>query len=440
VIRRIKQTWKNYPWQFWVLVIGMLVNATGLNLAFPFISLYLHNRLDFAMTHVGSLIAAFWLISIVSQVVGGGLVDSIGRKPVMVASLVVGAGATLTLGLAQPALGQPGIIRNVLLPVLMILMGLSGGLFLPAVNSMTADLIPSEQRTRAYGLLRVVYNLGVAIGPAIGGFIAKQSYLALFLCAAVAFSICSVFIAIATHETRPGHGEPHTEEPNVRQLIQSFRQVWHNNTLVIFCLLYFFSMLVYSQMNTTLPVYLQKYYGIQEHWYGLMMSLNALMVVLLQYPLTLHISRYSVGVGMAIGTAFFAVGFGLFGFVGAIPLFFLAQAIWTVGEMITTPVSQTFIAEIAPSRQRGNYMGFYGLSWGLAYGIGPLLGGLIMDFRSGHEIWYFSLALNVMVTIAFLAYRKKIRLTIHERMAQHDADSTPSNQAKTGNPISTLDL
>jgi MFS family permease len=440
MIRRLRNILNAYPRQFWVLVIGMLVNATGINLAFPFISLYLHSQLDFAMTHVGGLIAAFWLVSILSQVVGGGLVDRIGRKPIMVFSLVVGASATLTLGLAQPSLAHPGVLRNVLLPVLVILMGLSGGLFYPAVNSMTADLIPSEQRTRAYGLLRVVYNLGVAIGPAVGGFIANSSYLALFLSAAGAFSICSVLIAFATHETRPGHGMPHSDETNVRQLVESFRVVWHDNTMVIFGILYFLSMLVYSQMNTTLPVYLQKFYGIQENWYGLMMSMNAVMVVVLQYPLSLHISRYSVGVGMAIGTAFFAVGFGLFGFVGAIPLFFLAQAIWTVGEMITTPVSQTFVAEIAPAHQRGNYMGFYGLSWGLAYGIGPLLGGLALDYLSGHEIWYVSLGLDLIVTIAFLAYRKKIQLTIKERMADHSIESSNSTHSNSSNSGSALDL
>ena len=159
---------------------------------------------------------------------------------------------------------------------------------------------------------------------------------------------------------------------------------------------------VYAQMNSTWPVFMKENYGVVERQYGLMMSLNAAMVVLFQFPITGFTDRHRRASMLALGAVLYGVGFGLVGFVGTAPLFALAIAIWTVGEMVHVPVSQAYVADIAPDDMRGRYMGAAGLIWGIGWGFGPLLAGLVMDYADPHYVWYGCLGVGLAAAIAFL--------------------------------------
>jgi MFS family permease len=134
------------------------------------------------------------------------------------------------------------------------------------------------------------------------------------------------------------------------------------------------------------------------------MALNAMMVVLLQFPITRLIDRYGrmQMQMMALGAFLYALGFGVIGFVGTLPLFASSVVIWTLGEMVIAPVSTVLVADMALETMRGRYMGVFGLTWGVGYGLGPTLGGATMDNLGGLYIWYASLILGSMAAVAFL--------------------------------------
>jgi len=210
---------------------------------------------------------------------------------------------------------------------------------------------------------------------------------------------------VFVHETKPQLPQPAQTASTAQAADPGSRQILQDWVFLAFCGLIVISQIVYSQMNTTLPVYLNQNFGVTEQWYGLMMSLNAFMVVLFQFPLTHRTSHIDKSVMMALGNGLYAIGFGMFGFVSVLPLFFLAQAIWTVGEMLTVPVSQTMASDFSPETMRGRYMGAYGVVFAVAYGIGPLLGGMIMDSIGGKYIWYAAILLDGAVALGFLAMR-----------------------------------
>ncbi len=340
-----------------------------------------------------------------AQVLGGELVDRVGRKPVMVFSLFGGAASNLAFGLATTS--DLGNSLAYLLAVT-VFAGLTGSVFGPAVNAMVADLIPTEQRTQAYGLLRVVGNLGVAVGPAIGGFIAAQSYLALFGIATLTTAAYGVIVVLFTRETKPAL-RPETGARPGASSAGSLRAVLADRTFMLFCGLYMLALIPWSQMTTTLPVYLNSNFGVTEQWYGLLMSLNATMVVLFQFPITRFTHRYPRATMMALGVALFGAGMGLYAVAGALPLFFLAQATWTLGEMVAVPVSQAFVADVAPEAMRGRYMGVYGLVWTMAFGIGPLLGGMLIDTYDDRVVWYAGVAVAMLAALGFLALGRRMR-------------------------------
>ncbi|MEK6222550.1 MAG: MFS transporter, partial [Chloroflexota bacterium] len=104
---------------------------------------------------------------------------------------------------------------------------------------------------------------------------------------------------------------------------------------------------------------------------------------------------------MAIGTAFYAVGFGMFGFIQGVAFFALAMVILTIGEMLIAPIGQTLVAKFAPEDMRGRYMAVFGFSWGIPNLFIPYLAGVVMDNYNPNWIWYASL---VVGSISALGY------------------------------------
>ena len=414
MIGQVRATVREYPRQFWVLFVSELINAAGAGLVFPFLSLYLSRHLNFSMTDVGMFFGLYAVISTVSQLAGGSLVDRIGRKPVMLFSMFGNAVAVLGFDLGGPLMSVPGALRLAVIAVIITALGLTGAAFGPAVNAMVADLVESQKRSQAYGLLRVVQNLGIAIGPAIGGLIATHSsYLLLFAISAVASTIYGIMIALFIHETLPK--QAHDAQAAVEQGGAGMGDVLRDRVFMLFTLLSLAIVISYSQMTTTLPVYLNRSFGVSEQWFGLLMSLNATMVVLFQFSITRFTSRYGRSVMMALGAAFYALGFGVFAegplwaLMGALPFFFLAQAILTMGEMIIVPVSQAFAADIAPQEMRGRYMGVFGLAYTAGFGLGPMLGGLVMDRLGGQYIWYAAFISCLLLALSFLAMSGQVK-------------------------------
>ena len=154
---------------FW----GMLISTIGASMIWPFLMIYVSERLHLPLTAVASLMTLNAAMGLVSSFVAGPLIDRFGRKWVMVVSLA-GKWPGDYLLMSQAAT----------LPEFALLMALAGAfnpLYRVGADAMMADLIPSEQRADAYSLLRMSNNLGVALGPAIGGFIATLRIQSLFI-------------------------------------------------------------------------------------------------------------------------------------------------------------------------------------------------------------------------------------------------------------------
>jgi MFS family permease len=152
-----------------------------------------------------------------------------------------------------------------------------------------------------------------------------------------------------------------------------------------------------------LGVYLRDQHGTPESGYGLLLSINAAMVVLMQFPITRRITKYPPMLMMAAGTFLYVIGFSMYGFVSTYILFVVAMVIITIGEMVVSPVSQALVASFAPEEMRGRYMAVSGFSWGIPFAVGPYLAGLIMDGPKPYLLWYAAGLVGMLSTFAFLA-------------------------------------
>jgi MFS family permease len=146
---------------------------------------------------------------------------------------------------------------------------------------------------------------------------------------------------------------------------------------------------------------------VSEQGFGYVLSLNAAMVVLLQFPIARRISGYSPLLVMAAGMVLYAVGFGLYGFVASYGLFLVAVATLTLGEMLTAPVSQSLVSRLAPDDMRGRYMAVFGFSWVIPAAVGPTLSGLVMDNADPRWVWHATFLVGLTATAMFVVLHRR---------------------------------
>ncbi|MBI5351960.1 MAG: MFS transporter [Chloroflexi bacterium] len=394
--QKILKTYNEYPRIFWVVIAITFIDRIGGALLFPFFALYITSKFSVGMTDVGVLFAAFSISSFAGSAIGGALADRFGRKGIIIFGLIASSFSTVAMGLINSF--QAFFFLALFVGILTDVAG-------PAHQAMIADILPEEKRTDGYGILRVAFNLSVVIGPAIGGFLAARSYLLLFLSDAAISLLTVILIAIFLPETKP-QAHPDAPKQTVASSFAGYGQVFRNAAFMLFLGAVMLQVFTYMNMNTTLGVFLRNEYGTLESGYGLLLSINAAMVVLMQFPITRRIKKYPPMLLMAFGTFLYVIGFSMYGYVATYTMFVVAMVIITIGEMIVSPVAQALVATFAPEDMRGRYMAVSGVSWGLPFAVGPYLAGLIMDGPQPHLLWYAAGFIGLLSTFAFLALHR----------------------------------
>jgi len=289
--------------------------------------------------------------------------------------------------------------------ILMAINGAFGPLFRVGCHSMVADLIEPEQRTSAYALLRMSNNLGVAIGPSVGGFVTAASYALAFYIAAGASAIFTLLVLFFVAETVP-QKQFSADQP---QTDGGYGQVLRDRPFLAFCGVYTLAVMAHVLMMVLLSVYAKENFGVPENQYGFIMATNAAMVVLLQYTTTRITERYHHLPVLAIGSLFLALGTGSVALGWGFPTFLVSMVILTIGEMIVMPTSTALTANLAPPTMRGRYMSVYGLTWGIGFGIGPVIGGFLNDNLAPVAIWYSGLAMGLAAAMGFVLLSRALR-------------------------------
>src|SRR5690606_31893121 len=309
----------------------------------------------------------------------------------------------LVIGLAASGLASLGIGLAPSFALLFLFdafAGFFGAIGRPAQEAMVADLLPAEKQADGFAVLRVVGNLAIAVGPAIGGFIAARSYLALFVIDAVASLITVALVIWLLRETKPALEED-DEEDSLSKTVRGYGHVLRDARFMGFVLTMILLTMGYSQIFNTLSVYLRDVHSVPEQQYGWLISVNAAMVVLLQFSVTRRATRSRPLRVMVIGALLYAAGLALFGLVASYGLFVLAVVIATLGELLVQPTAHALVARFAPQMMRGRYMAIYGFTWPVAQGIGPLAAGIIMDNADPRLVWYAGAARAVAAAAGF---------------------------------------
>lgn len=388
---KIKNMYNEYPNAFKVLTLATFIDMLGSFLLYPFYALYITGRFGVGMIEVGYLFSIFAVGNVLGGVIGGALADKYGRREVILIGLIVSGIGNIFMGL----------INNLsIFFLLAAFLGLAGALGGPARQAMVADLLPKEKHAEAFGIIRVSFNLSAVIGPLLGGLLATQSYMLLFIADAVSSIITAIIVYVVIPETKPQLQDNKSEE-SVMKTIIGYKEVIKDWKFMLFLAVSAITVLVYMQMNSTLSVFLRDVHGFPEQGFGFLLSMNAGMVVLFQFWTTKKVSKYHPMKMMAFGTIFLMIGFGMYGFISESYLYFIAMGIITVGEMIVYPIGQSATASFAPEDKRGRYMAIYAFQWTIPNLFGVLAAGLIWEYIGPNWVWYLAGILSLVSAIGF---------------------------------------
>ncbi|HXV56422.1 MAG TPA: MFS transporter [Gaiellaceae bacterium] len=346
---------RSMPPAAWILFGGSFVNRFG-SFVLVFLVIWLTEQ-GYSPAQAGAAVSCYGAGGLASSLLGGYLADRICRRNAIAVSMFSAAATMLALSQARTL---PAVL------VLSALAGLTSELYRPASAALLADLVPPERRLTAYALYRLAINAGFAAGPATAGLLAERSFFLVFLGEAITSAAFGVAALVLLPE---GVRAPRAEE-RPGELLRAVRA---DRPFQLFLAASFLGAFVYFQQQGALPLHVVDQ-GLSYAAFGLLISLNGLVVVLLELPLTALTGRYPRRPVIALGFLVEGAGFALTAWATNMPLLALTVVIWTVGEIVSAPVAQAYVADLAPAHLRGRYQGAWGLMFGLALVLAPVIG------------------------------------------------------------------
>jgi len=395
MLDRVRETRDKYPSQFWLLTIGMFISTVGTSMIWPFMTIYVSERLDLPLTEVAGIITLNGFVALFASFIAGPITDRFGRKWIMVFSLV-GNGFTYLL------LSQADTFLTI--TILFALRGLFQPLYRVATNAMVSDLITPDKRADAFAILRTGNNAGLAIGPAIGGFVVVNSYTTSFIAAAVALASYGLLIAFRAHETLPSN---ETSEPQAQTSRKGYRHIIRDKQFLSFLFAFTLFRICTAMLWILLAVYIKQNHGILESQYGLIQMTNAAMVVLFQIGVTSITKRYLPLPVLAVGTLIYAFGVGSIALGQGFWGFWMSLIVITMGELMVMPTSNTYVADLAPLDMRGRYMAAFAFAPGVGRSIAPMIGGLLNDQIGPRAIWIGGGVIGLASALSYFIISKK---------------------------------
>jgi predicted MFS family arabinose efflux permease len=356
------------PRDVWVLAGATFINRAG-TMALPFLALYLMKQMGLGAARAGQGFIVFGLGAMIAAPLGGWLADRFGPLKVMRISLLLSGLLMFVLPLVKD------------LCSFFLLIGLwalvSEG-FRPASMSILVDLAPPELRKAVYSLNRLAINLGMSVGPALGGFIATRSYHGLFWVDGATTLAAWVMLVLLVRQ----HPHKH-EEGTGPGLLAALK----DPVLGYFLLAIMPVIIVFFQHEGPMPIYLVRDLKLPESFYGSLFTLNTLLIVVLEVRLNLATAHWPHRRTLMLGSLLYAIGFGAM-VVARSPATILATVVvWTFGEMILFPAMSDYVATIAPSAKRGAYMGLFSFTFSVAFSFGPWLGTWMLDTWGSLVLW-----------------------------------------------------
>lgn len=385
----------NMPKEIWWLVIGMAINITGASFLWPLNTIYMNEELDKSLSTAGLVLMVNSFGMIVGNLLGGTLFDKLGGYRTIMLGTIVSLCATILLNFFH---GWPWYA------IWLIMLGFGGGMIIPAIYAMAGAVWPQGGR-QTFNAIYLAQNIGVALGAALGGFVAELSFKYIFM-ANLAMYVIFFFIALFQFNMDYQATVKHQETLENVAHIQNKK---HFTALILLCVMFALCWIAYVQWQTTIASFTQSI-GISMSQYSLLWTVNGVLILVGQ-PLILpiiHLIKGQLKKQLYFGLVVFILSFFVTSFATSFSIFVVGMVIMTFAEMFVWPAVPTIANNLAPKGREGVYQGIVNSASTVGKAFGPLVGGILVDVFN-MQIMFLSMIGLLVIAMAFLTiYDRKV--------------------------------
>lgn len=339
----------------WIALLSqLLMNAAGF-MAFPFLTLYLSQRLRLNAVEIGTAMSVLLLSAKLLPVLTGPLADRIGRRVMIVGGILIRAA------------GFAGIVVFSQFPLLLLmalLIGAGGAAYDPAVSGVLAAQ-PPDIRPRVFTLHNQFLNMGAVGGPIAGGLLAAIGPQWPFLVGSVVFALMGLVMGVLSGLI-----------PETRRTVSvslNYRMALGHRPFLLFLLIMTLWWVLFAQLQISFPLQAMRL-GQAEKWVSTVFTLNGLVGLAFAFVVGELFKRATATWVLAGGFLILAAGFLLVPVSPSIWWFLGCVVVYTLAETMILPGAELMVAGFATNDTGATFFGLYSLSWAIGGTVGNYAG------------------------------------------------------------------
>ncbi|WP_411346751.1 MDR family MFS transporter [Paenibacillus sp. WLX1005] len=358
----------------WTIIIGTLFARMSTSMSLPFLAIYLTTTLGATPTATGVTVAVSSLVGVFASFYGGYVSDKIGKQRVMLIAIVCWTIVWIAFA---------GATAVWMFFVLNMLNGICRSLFEPASRALLSDVTPPEQKVLVFNLRYTAVNLGIVVGPLLGVWMGSSTSGTAFLVAGGIYLIYSLILVLQFRRYPAIAVAQKGNQVSTTITMRKAMQAVYQDSVFRYVLLgMIFAVLGYGHLNSTLPQYMALLPNLSagegSRWFAYMLTLNAITVLMIQYPLIGYVSHFSPAVSLITGNVLICIGLVLYGMCTSLTEFLIVTILFTMGEVLLFTMMDVFIDRIAQPEWKGTYFGTIGFN-NLGNVLAPIMGGMLLD-------------------------------------------------------------
>ncbi|OPX02679.1 MFS transporter [Geobacillus sp. LEMMY01] len=362
-----------------VRLFGEALMNTTFWMFFPFISIYFADA--FGKETAGLLLIVSQLFSVIANLMGGYCADVFGRKRMMVLSAYGQGAAFFVFALASsPWWSSPfvGFLS-------FTLAGICGSFYWPASQAMVSDVVPEKDRSDVFAVFYTSINISVVIGPTIGGLFYAEHRFALLLLAACSCFAMATLLSKTLRETAPlaaaGQQRRGTWQSFLRTQFKQYAIIVRDRVFFLFIVAGVLVAQTFTQLDLLIPVYTKETVEAETlaGWtidgasaFSWLIAENGLLVALCTVAVTRWMSRYSERQAFVGSSVLYGISMWLFSQTSSLLGLIAVMALFTLAELMTAGLQQSFISRLAPEAMRGQYFAAASLRFTIGRMLAPL--------------------------------------------------------------------
>lgn len=353
-----------------LMALTIFIDFAGFGLVIPLLPFWAEH-LGANAVGVGLLLTVYALAQLIFTPVLGSLSDRYGRRPVIIASLLIEA-----VGFALTALSG-----SLLMLLIARFVGGLGASNIGSAQAVVSDTTPPEKRARGMGMIGAAIGLGFVVGPAIGGLLAPLGLTVPFWVALGVALANMLLVAAFLPETRRQQERVGESRKSRNVLLAGWRQVLRSPAVARLVLINLLFTVAFSAMETVFPLFTQHISGWGAAQNGYVFTYVGFIIVIMQGGLVgLLVKRFGEKGVMIGGLVLLAIGLALLPWSTQLGVLLLALGILSAGDGAATPTISTLLSFAGTEETQGETLGVAQGVGGLGRIIGPLFAGSAFAF------------------------------------------------------------